>query len=35
MPVMNGLDATKKLRQLNRLGRINLTGSKIYMHSAI
>jgi CheY-like chemotaxis protein len=35
MPVMNGLDATKELRNLHEDFVINLSKTKIYMHSAI
>ena len=35
MPVMNGIEATKTLRELHTLGKINLSDTKIYMHSAI
>ena len=35
MPVMNGRDATKMLRSMHKNGKISLTGTKIYMHSAI
>ena len=35
MPNMNGLEASKKLRELDREEIINLSDTKIYMHSAI
>ena len=35
MPVMDGMAATSELRKLDSKGKINLSGTKIYMHSAI
>ena len=35
MPIMNGMQATKLLRELDSKGQINLLRTKIYMHSAI
>jgi CheY-like chemotaxis protein len=35
MPVMNGIEATKQLRLMNKKRLINLEHTKIYMHSAI
>ena len=35
MPIKNGIEATKTLRQLNAAKKIDLSNTKIYMHSAI
>ena len=35
MPVMNGVVAVKKLRELEKEGIIDLSNSQILMHSAI
>ena len=35
MPVMNGRQAVEKMRQLHENGAIDLSKTKIYMHSAI
>jgi CheY-like chemotaxis protein len=35
MPEIDGVRATKKLKDMHAEGRINLTNTKIYMHSAI
>ncbi len=35
MPLMNGKEATLKLRRLHSEGTINLEDTKIYLHSAI
>ena len=35
MPVMDGVSATRRLRELHTRGQIDLTKTKIYMHSAI
>jgi len=35
MPVMDGLEATKRLRQLEEEGKINMKDSMLVMHSAI
>ena len=35
MPVMNGIEATKLMREMNKQGEINLNHTLIYMHSAI
>jgi CheY-like chemotaxis protein len=35
MPVIDGIEATKRLRTIHEQGAINLAGTKIYMHSAI
>ena len=35
MPIMNGMEATKNLRRMDIEGRIDLSRTQIYMHSAI
>ena len=35
MPVMNGLEAVKQLRYMDSQGDIELSMTKIYMHSAV
>ena len=35
MPIMNGMKAATKLRKLSNLKIIDLSGTLIYMHSAI
>jgi len=35
MPVMNGMDATKKLREMEKNREIRLDQTNIYIHSAI
>ncbi len=35
MPVLNGMEATLKMRQLEQEGIIDLSRTKIYLHSAV
>jgi CheY-like chemotaxis protein len=35
MPVLNGLEATKQIREMNMKGEISLGSCMIYMHSAV
>ena len=35
MPVMNGMNATKKIRELGKNKKVSLDNTKIYIHSAI
>ena len=35
MPLMNGVEATKEIRRLSLRGNLDLSNTKVFMHSAI